>query len=404
MARNQHRSRTPFRVGTTSAKTVPLHEERPVLPWPLAAIGGGVVAALAGGIVVAGVSMIAWWGSPDVAWTNMLAFSARVWLLAHGGVLEIDGLRVALVPLALTALLMVLVFWAAVFALQQGLLAREEPLAPTARQRLVVFTAAGIAIGYLVGALVLSSLAGTMSINPLVGATALSFVVALLGAGWQVGMRPHGASLLASALRGTAVGLLALTGLAAVVLGAAMIVGEARIAALEASLGLDGAGVVVWSLISLFYLPNLLGWAAAWMLGAGFVVGDGSLVAPWATQLGLLPNIPLFGALPTDGSGGMEWWLLAGVIAGFVGGAAAARVRPVTLPDAIKVGLLSGVFAAAAFLLWALVSGGALGVARLAYLGPRWPEALIGAGILIGSAALGAVGIWFTHRRVRLDS
>ncbi len=404
MARNQHRSRTRFRVGTASAKTAPLLEERPVLPWPLAAVGGGAVAALAGGIGIAGVCMLGWWGSPDVSWTAMLSVSAKVWLLAHGGALDVEGLRVTIVPLALTALLMVLVFWAAAFALRQGVLANGEPPSTAARRRLVGLTAAGIATGYLAGALLLSSLAGTFSLNATVGALALSFVIALLGGEWQTGARPDGPLWVQSVARGALVSVLALVGLSAVVLGAAMILGEPRIGALETSLGLDGAGVVVWSAIALFYLPNILAWAAAWMLGAGFVVGEGTTVAPWTTQLGLLPNVPLFGGLPADGSGGMEGWLVAGVIAGFVGGAAAVRVRPVTLPGAIRIGFLAGIVSAAVFLLWALVSGGALGTVRMSYLGPRWPQTLIGAAILVGSAGLGAIGIWFTHRRVRLDS
>jgi hypothetical protein len=48
-------------------------------------------------------------------------------------------------------------------------------------------------------------------------------------------------------------------------------------------------------------LPNLIVFGAGWISGAGFMIGSGSLVSPLASQLGPLPALPIFAALPTGG-------------------------------------------------------------------------------------------------------
>ncbi|MEY3972227.1 MAG: hypothetical protein RLY84_620, partial [Actinomycetota bacterium] len=48
-------------------------------------------------------------------------------------------------------------------------------------------------------------------------------------------------------------------------------------------------------------LPNLIIYGFAWITGAGFSIGAGSFVSPIASQLGPLPALPIFAALPTGG-------------------------------------------------------------------------------------------------------
>ena len=52
-------------------------------------------------------------------------------------------------------------------------------------------------------------------------------------------------------------------------------------------------------LAQLALVPNALVWAASYALGAGFVMGAGSVVAPAGTELGMLPGLPLLGASRT---------------------------------------------------------------------------------------------------------
>ena len=68
------------------------------------------------------------------------------------------------------------------------------------------------------------------------------------------------------------------------------------------------------------FRANALVWSASYALGSGFSLGAGSVVAPAATELGILPGIPLLGALPSPGPGDAVelWWLAAGAAAGAI--------------------------------------------------------------------------------------
>ena len=78
-----------------------------------------------------------------------------------------------------------------------------------------------------------------------------------------------------------------------------------RVTRLTDALGAGVAGNIALLLGQLAFAPNVLVWGAAYALGAGFGLGDGSVVAPAATQVGLLPGIPIFGAVPSSGPGGV---------------------------------------------------------------------------------------------------
>ena len=82
---------------------------------------------------------------------------------------------------------------------------------------------------------------------------------------------------------------------------------------------------------------------------------------------------------------------------GVVGGVVAVHCAPSPIGTAIATGGLSGLLAGAVFLAWAWFSTGGLGVDRFATVGPRWPEVLIGVGILVGSAVTAAVITWFVR-------
>ena len=400
--------RTPrLRLGTTSARTQPILDDPPVLPRVVVAIGGGLASALAGSLLGGAVVLIGWWGAVSVPVPAMLVTMGGVWLLGNGGALTTSGLRITLVPLGLTIVFALLCAATAAFAHQQALRARPRPPKGRGRLRLAALVAAELALGYAVAAGAVALLVGAQ-LTVLLPAAALGFLGALAGVWWVAGRPLPVPVLLRAAAKGGLAGLLALAAFAAVALGVALILGEPRIATLEQELGLDAGGSLVWALTGLAYLPNLLVWSASWLLGAGFSIGEGSLVAPWATQLGLLPSIPVLGALPADGAGGLEAWLAAGVVSGIVAGVVgvSAYVRgretkpePVT---ALVAGALAGAVAGVGFLVGALLSRGGLGVDRFATVGPRYPEVLIGVGSLTFAGALGAVLAWaWLSRRVR---
>jgi hypothetical protein len=194
---------------------------------------------------------------------------------------------------------------------------------------------------------------------------------------------------------------------ATVALAVALCQGRERIAMLASSLGADPVGGLVLILGQLAYLPNLILWAASWVVGAGFTVGDGSVISPTVTHVGLLPAVPVFGAVPPAATGhwGMLSWLAVGVVAGAVAAwTAVAPRRRARFDETALVGGLAGVVAGVALTVVAVLSRGNLGIARLVGVGPRPVElfvmacSLLGisgmaAGLVIGLASRGSAGV-----------
>ena len=97
------------------------------------------------------------------------------------------------------------------------------------------------------------------------------------------------------------------------------------------------------------------------------------MVAPAATELGILPGLPMLGALPAAVPAcGELWWLAAGALAGAVAAWIVVRSRPAARFDETSlVGGLAGVLAGARLRGLAWAASGDLGTVRLAGLGPR---------------------------------
>ena len=85
------------------------------------------------------------------------------------------------------------------------------------------------------------------------------------------------------------------------------------------ALGLSVLGGVMLTLGQLAILPNLIIYGAAWISGVGFQIGIGSYVSPLATQLGPIPALPVFAAIPTGGFDRGILFALVPIIAAFVG-------------------------------------------------------------------------------------
>ncbi|MGL3198058.1 MULTISPECIES: cell division protein PerM, partial [Curtobacterium] len=150
-------------------------------------------------------------------------------------------------------------------------------------------------------------------------------------------------------------------------------------------------GGVALTVGQLAFLPDLVGWATAWLVGPGFAIGTGSNVSPIGTVLGPIPGIPVFGALPASGHTFGLVWVLVPVIAGFaVAGLLRPRlVRALGAADSalhralggVSVGVVAGVLTGAV----AWVSSGSLGPGRLADVGPH--------ALVVGAFAALEVGV-----------
>ncbi len=211
-------------------------------------------------------------------------------------------------------------------------------------------------------------------------------------------------SLVALALRGGALTAATVVGFSALAMAVILVANFSSIVALYESLQAGLLGGITLTLAQLALLPNLIVWTASWFVGPGFALGAGSGVSPLGTQLGLVPSLPVLGALP-QGTPVLGFvGLLVPVAAGFL---AAAVLRPVFLRAVagrqlggargravrlVGVAVGIGLVGASILALLALWSGGAAGPGRLAEVGPDAGAVWLWAFVeLTVSSALGLV-------------
>ena len=132
------------------------------------------------------------------------------------------------------------------------------------------------------------------------------------------------------ALRGAAVALLGVLGLAALTLLVVLVVHAGDVFSLGGRLAPGPVGGALLVLACVLTVPNAVLWSAAYLLGPGFTVGVATSVSPSGVVLGPVPAFPLLAALPSPGDA-PAWapaLLVLPVLAGAVGGALAARGLP----------------------------------------------------------------------------
>lgn len=250
----------------------------------------------------------------------------------------------------------------------------------------------------------------------------------------RVEAAPHGwGEVPALTARGAAVVLVGLIGLGAVLIAAALLLRGGEVIALFQASNVDGLGATVMTLAQLAYLPTMVVWGVAFAAGPGVVLGDGGAVSPSGTQVGVVPGIPILGALPESTS---PWLLLLalvpvglGALAGWIARSRLVAGYPSPAPDrtasgadaqheVVLPGLLAqapiadaheddtfdhdpfgarlvvaagiAVLSGAGAAVLCAVASGSMGPGRLAFVGPEaGPVALaIGLEVLVGAAIL----------------
>jgi hypothetical protein len=201
---------------------------------------------------------------------------------------------------------------------------------------------------------------------------------------------------LALAARGGALAAAGIVGVAGVVVFIVVLAHYGQIISLYESLQSGLVGGIALTVGQLPLVPNLVVWATSWLLGPGFALGTGSVVSPLGTQLGLVPALPLLGALQGTPDPGYAVIVVPVVIA-FAAGVVlrprlAAGGRAPGIAALVLAGLGMGVVAASILALLAIWSGGAAGPGRLADIGPDPSAVWVWSAIEIGpSAALGLI-------------
>ena len=355
------------------------------ISWSAMAVVGGAATALASWILCAGVVVLGWLAAEPGSLGGALQLGTLLWLLSNGVGVLVGAIPVTLVPWGLTV---VIAFMISRFAAASARQVRaDQKVSP----RLIsVVTVAAYQLPVLVVALLWG--------EPWRAPARWAAVIGLyLLAAWWGSRRILGASGadVRSWARAIPRAVLAAQ-LAMLVAGAAVLVTSLgmhlqRVEALHDALHPGVAGGIALLLIQLAFAPNALIWSASYALGSGFSLGAGSVVAPAATQLGMVPGIPLLGALPSPGPGDLAqlWWLAAGAVAGAIACWVVLGSRPaVRFDQASLAGGACGLLAGAVFAGLAWAASGDLGTLRLAGIGPRLFPLLVMAGTTMGLSGL----------------
>lgn len=369
-------------------------EPSPVGSW-LAALGGGLAAAVCGWVLVVGLTVVGWLVTDPGSFAGAVAAGTQLWLLANGAGARLGSTSVTLIPWGATALLALVVSRFAAYAARATRGRRSADAA-----RVTALLTSGYALPVVVTALIsgepLQALRALVAVLVIAGCSAAWGSCRSLSGDltrrWPQWCRAVPRAVLSAQLAMLVAGSAALT--------AGLVLHLHRVVALTQGLGVDTVGAGVLLLAQLAYAPNAAVWAASYTLGAGFTVGQGSWVALSSTQLGLLPAVPLLGALPAVGPGSTAGlcWLLSGVLAGAVAAWVVTRARPAARCDqTCVVGALSGIVAGVVFVALAWASGGDLGELRLSGLGPRLLPLLLMSTTVMGLSGMvvGLVlGLW----------
>ena len=372
---------------------------------------GALAGAAAAGTGLAAVALpvfFLWIVSPYVESGpgGVVHLAACLWLVAHGGTLMHGGTPLGVPPLLLTVLLLAALYRATARAVAAG--------EPDQSGSLLL----GVCAGYLlVGAVTVAAAAtGELSVAPMGGFGRLALTalpVALAGGrpagrpafappSWAVLPEwlhvPGGAPV---ALRAVAGAGAALLGGGALVFTVSLVVHFGAAGELAAQLAPDFVGRLALLLLCAVLLPNAAVWATAYALGPGFALGGH--LAPLAAAAVQPPSFPLLAALPAPGRSllglsALAAPLAAGAVSAVLVGSAADGWGPVAT---MRVGALAALGTGALAALGAAVSGGALGTAALAQVGPSpWWTGLAAFG---WTAALGVPGALLIRWNARLS-
>ncbi len=355
----------------------------PRMSWPAIAVLGGVVTVIVSWIFCAGVTVLGWLPGDSGNLGGALVLGTRLWLLGNGIGVRVGATPVTLVPWGVTALIAFMI-WR--FAAVSARRARAER--PTSPALISVVTVAA----YLIPVLVVTLLLGApWQVATRWAAVMVVFLLAAVSGSRRVFGVGRAVTRSWAIARAVVSAQLVMLVVGAAVLLTGLATHLKRVQALHEALGPGVAGGIALLLIQLAFVPNALIWSASYALGSGFSLGTGSLVAPAGTQLGILPGIPLLGALPSAGPGDLVqlWWLAAGALAGATACwvVLADRSDP-RLDQAILRGGACGSLAGVVFAGLAWAASGDLGTLRLADLGPRLFPLLVMAGTTMGLSGM----------------
>jgi hypothetical protein len=190
-----------------------------------------------------------------------------------------------------------------------------------------------------------------------------------------------------------------LLGTAAVVVAVLLVAGFSDALQMWRTLQPGGLGGLGLALLAVSTVPNLVVWAAAFLVGPGFSVGVDTQVSAQGVDYGALPVFPPLAALPPEG--GAAGLLVLGVLvplaAGVLAGWLVHRRMPGAAPHQVALwGLASGGVAGLGFALLAAPASGPVTAGRLHDVGVG-PATAVLLALEVGLVASAVA--WECHRR-----
>jgi hypothetical protein len=368
------------------------------------ALGVGVLqavrAVLIGFIPIALVTLVAWaaGGSGNGKSADAIHGAGWIWLAAHhvGFSLRLPPGDVAgrlwLLPLGLSV-----IPW---FVLRDS--GRRIASSVSAGERPLALFA--LAITYALSLTGAAQLLTTKAVTPEIWAAPIfGFLVALIcGAIGIYGLRnlflplSTRLSVLAkSVIRGIAATSLVLYGGSSLLLLVALITHWSRFASLFTVLDPGWIGMILLVVLIFAALPNAVIMTACLVAGAGFAMGNNTLISPLRVQIGELPAFPLLASLPTGRSLFLTLLPAITILASAVGGFIAARSE-IRLLAKLRGSALHALANVAILLALNLVAGGPILGGQLSAVGASYLRILLFAGplLLIGSAFGGLISLF----------
>lgn len=308
----------------------------------------GAVAAVALALVVLLPTLTAWTADSrsSVSWLQAMSFAGDGWVLAHHGQLLATAggalHAISFAPLVFTALAVWFTRTAA-----RALLREVEDAGRRAGRgwhSAVFFVGGYVGTGVLLALLGRTGPASPQLFSVLPGA----LLVATIGFGWAARAEPESAAYGACArwwerlpvavrraVRPAVEATLGLLGVATALLIVLVVSNWSRVGEVNGLLGAGTVGTIVLGLAQLASLPNFALLVTGWASGASVHLGSATVTAG-AVQNGLVPSVPVLGAIPDPGA--FPLWVrfapavivVAGGLAGFRASSALSTLSSLT--------------------------------------------------------------------------
>lgn len=373
-----------------------------------------VSAALAA-LAAAGTSLVSFMAVAVLGWfladagahgetTDALRVGADAWLIGHGAQLTVSGTPLGIVPLALTALLALVLYRSARWAGGSSQPVEDDRLVALAA---TVFTGSYVVVAVITCLVVMQDSASPDLGRAILGSLLLSGLAGTLGLASGAGRLRSLLDLVPGWIRsigyGALAGFLLLVAASSVLVAAALVTGLNEAATVMSELRLGAGDYVMYAAASVAVAPNAVLLGSAYLLGPGFAVGTGTVVSPGLVALGPVPAFPLLAALP--GSGPTPGWAVAllavPVVVAAVGAVLAQRAYRVTAYDSAALrGFASGFGAAVLATLAIALAGGPMGTGRMAEIGAPVGQVFVAAvmAMSLGGLVAGVLTAWWQRR------